>query len=156
MNNGPSFCPTDSSSINPEYEKQQKRIRALQKQGKVTVSMTKSTPQDSAARKKQMAAIGDAKSRGKGGASSSSAGNDDDDDGVKEVLLTPVYDYVVNLKFTSAGDLKSQLLKVEEVTFGYENQRTLFEDIDFGLNIDSRIVTLLFFFVTVLEIFCFS
>ena len=84
-------------SCAPAYEKQQKRIKALKKSGKVTVDVSKSSSRDSATKQKQRAMV-TATSKGKKG------GNDsDEEDGGQEELLQPVKDYVVRLFFTSAG-----------------------------------------------------
>jgi len=65
--------------------------------------------------------------------------DDDDEDGAKEELLQQIRAYIVKLFFTSAGELPMPLLKVENVTFGYEGQEILFKDVDYGINMDSRI-----------------
>ena len=128
------FLSTHNTSL--AYEKQQKKLKALKKSGKLTVDITKGGPQESATKRKQRDLVADKR---KGGSRSA---RDDDEDAASssEVLLQPVYDYVVNLKFSSAGELKGQLLRVEGVDFGYGNGApTLFEGIDFGINFSSRI-----------------
>jgi hypothetical protein len=81
------------------YEKQQKRIKALKKSGKVTTDVSKTSSRDSATKQKQRAMV-TANSKGKRGG----GGGDSDEEGVdQEELLQPLKDYVVRLFFTSAG-----------------------------------------------------
>jgi len=79
------------------YEKQQKRLKALKKSGKVTVDVSKTSSRDSATKQKQRAMVTGV---GKG---KKSAKDSDDEEGPQEELLQPVKDYIVRLAFTSAG-----------------------------------------------------
>ena len=80
------------------YEKQQKRLKALKKSGKVTVDISKASSRDSATKQKQRAMVTATNKNKK-------AGNDSDDEDAagQEELLQPLKDYVVRLFFTSAG-----------------------------------------------------
>eukprot|EP00296_Roombia_truncata_P007614 JP446059.1.p2 GENE.JP446059.1~~JP446059.1.p2 ORF type:complete len:204 (+),score=55.97 JP446059.1:1095-1706(+) len=57
----------------------------------------------------------------------------------EQILLEPIRPPKHEINFTSAGELPMPLLKVEDVHFGYKDKPTLFENINFGVNMDSRI-----------------
>ncbi|KAJ8602225.1 hypothetical protein CTAYLR_003663 [Chrysophaeum taylorii] len=51
----------------------------------------------------------------------------------------PVVDEVVKFKFPDPGRLPPPVLQVNSLTFGYGDGPNLYEDVDFGLDLDSRV-----------------
>ncbi|KCV67512.1 hypothetical protein H696_06031 [Fonticula alba] len=118
------------------YEKQQKRIKALKRSGKLTMDLSKSKTTDSKARRAERTKVLSTR-KDRGGSKKS---HDDGDDNQEEQLLQPVDEYFVRLGFTPAPELANQvLLKVDGVSFGYPGRRTLFRGVSFGMDTSSRI-----------------
>jgi len=122
---------------NKEFERQQKRLKELRKQGKVSKDLGKKDGgADSAAYKKQMQQVLGKGSKGKELAGFSGAGGGSDDE---EELLEQIKGTNMHIHFTVAGEIPMPILAVDNVSFNYEKQQTLFTDVDFGLNMDSRV-----------------
>lgn len=51
----------------------------------------------------------------------------------------PEYEYVVNINFGEPTDLSRPILSVQDVTFGYNPKKPILENIEFGIDLDSRI-----------------
>ena len=103
--------------------------------------------------KKDGGAASDAKKKqlelvmGKGGKSkdhsafAGGGGSDDEDGG----LLEQIKELNMNIKFNVGGEIALPMMAVDRVTFGYPPDETgreqpiLFRDVDFGLNMDSRV-----------------
>ena len=125
------------------YEQQEKRLKALKKAGKVTKEIGKKDGgAASDAKKKQLELV-----MGKGGKSkdhsafAGGGGSDDEDGG----LLEQIKELNMNIKFNVGGEIALPMMAVDRVTFGYPPDETgreqpiLFRDVDFGLNMDSRV-----------------
>jgi len=54
-------------------------------------------------------------------------------------LLSKPREYKVKFSFPDPPPLNPPILGAYDVTFGYERQPTLFEHLDFGINMESRI-----------------
>jgi ATP-binding cassette subfamily F protein 1 len=111
------------------YEKQEKRLKELKRQGqsknKATETIKKSTKREAGARssKKKNQAI--------------AAGTE-----TAEVaqLITRPKEYVVKLEFTEVPELSRPVMDVTNVHFRYSPKHpVIFEKIDFGIDMDSRI-----------------
>jgi len=142
---------------NEAYEKQEKRLIALKKSGKVTLDVGKVSSRDSQTKKKQRDMVVDKKGKNARGTKryllafffffffwlKNNTSADDDDDEIaghgQIELLKPIYDYVVKLNFSAASPLNSVLVKVQNVTFNYEGRENIFEKVDFGIDSNSRI-----------------
>jgi len=57
----------------------------------------------------------------------------------KSEVKKPEYEYVVNINFGEPTDLSRPIVSVEDVEFGYKQDNTILEKVDFGLDLDSRI-----------------
>ena len=120
-----------------EYDRQQKRLKDLRKQGKVSKDLGKRDGgAESLAEKKQMAMVLGKGSKGKDLGSFAGAGAGSDDE---EGLLEQIKHLNMRITFTVAGEIPMPILAVDMVSFNYPGQRTLFRDVDFGLNMDSRV-----------------
>jgi ATP-binding cassette subfamily F protein 1 len=111
------------------YEKQEKRIRELKRQGqsknKAQETMKKSSKREAGARsqKKQNQAI----------AIGTEAAE------VQELIKRPK-EYTVKLEFTDVPELSRPVMEVTNVNFRYsEKHPVIFDKIDFGIDMDSRI-----------------
>jgi len=51
----------------------------------------------------------------------------------------PEYEYLVNINFGEPTDLSRPILSIQDVTFGYDPEKPILEDIEFGIDLDSRI-----------------
>mmetsp|Transcript_71037 Transcript_71037/g.118054 ORF Transcript_71037/g.118054 Transcript_71037/m.118054 type:complete len:942 (+) Transcript_71037:67-2892(+) len=132
-----------------EYERQQKRLKELRKQGKASKDLGKKDGgADSASYKKQMAAVLGKNSKGKelAGFSGAADGSDAEDE-----MLEQITDKNMYISFNVAGEIPMPILAVDQVSFGYKKlidgteppqykqMDFLFEQVDFGLNMDSRV-----------------
>lgn len=111
------------------YEKQEKRIRELKRQGqsknKATETIKKSTKREAGARsqKKKNQAI----------ATGTEAAE------VQQLIKRPK-EYTVKLEFTDVPELSRPVMEVTNVNFRYsEKHPVIFDKIDFGIDMDSRI-----------------
>ena len=118
-----------------EYERQQKRLKELRKQGKIGKGDLE---------QKDIATV-----LGKGGKKGNSehanfggAGGEEDD--VEQLaLLDQIKELNMHISFQVGGEIAMPILAVDRVGFHYEKEgqrgKTLFTDVDFGINMDSRI-----------------
>ncbi|XP_071802086.1 ATP-binding cassette sub-family F member 1-like [Asterias amurensis] len=106
-----------------EYEKQEKKIKDLKSRGKSTKVAEKETKTQQG--KKQQ------KNRKKG---------DPTEDELEAVeLLQKPREYVVKFTFPQPPKLNPPILGLYSVDFGYPGQELLFEKLDFGIDMESRI-----------------
>ena len=139
---------------NAEYTRQQKRFRELRRQGKVSKELGKKDGgADTVAYRKQMQAVlGKQSQKGRELAAfgGSSLGSDDD-----EEMLEQIKDTNMSIFFPVAGEIAMPILAVDDVSFRYVTEEDdpgdpdgpslkkkgplLFEHVDLGLNMDSRI-----------------
>eukprot|EP00924_Labyrinthula_sp_SR-Ha-C_P009764 maker-scaffold_22-snap-gene-5.13-mRNA-1 protein AED:0.02 eAED:0.02 QI:22/1/1/1/1/1/2/105/693 len=118
------------------YNKQEKELRALKKSGK-----SNKKAMEAQVKKKQREGGGAKKNKGKNAQQASSSS------GLSERrLLTRPKEYVVKFTFPTPSELSPPLISVDEVVFKYpkrsdqkEENETLFTDLTFGLDMDSRI-----------------
>ncbi|XP_023210950.1 ATP-binding cassette sub-family F member 1-like [Centruroides sculpturatus] len=106
-----------------EYEKQEKRLKDMKASGKSTKAAEKAT-KDALTRKQQ-------KNKQK-------LHSEADDNGPTELIKKPK-DYIVKFSFPNPPPLNPPILGLHNVQFGYPNQPLLFKDLDFGIDMSSRI-----------------
>lgn len=106
-----------------EYEKQEKRLKDMKASGKSTKAAEKAT-KEALTRKQQ-------KNKQK-------LHSDVDDNGPTELIKKPK-DYIVKFSFPNPPPLNPPILGLHNVQFGYPNQPLLFKDLDFGIDMTSRI-----------------
>jgi len=102
------------------YEKQEKRLKELKKSGQS---------------KKQAEAKTKAQAKQKGGKPKQAEQNEIQ---VEELLKRP-QEYKVIFSFPSPPELSPPILGLYNITFGYPGQANLFENVEFGIDMDSRI-----------------
>lgn len=107
-----------------EYEKQEKRIKELKAHGQSKKAAEKKT-KDSLSKKQE---------KGK----SKHQKEDLDDDKPVELLSKPK-DYIVKFSFPDPPPLQPPILGLHDVTFGFEGQKPLFINVEFGIDLSSRI-----------------
>jgi len=105
-----------------EYEKQEKRIRELKTSGKSGKQADKKVKE--ALTRKQ------AKGRGKQ--------QEPDDSGPQELLQRPK-EYIVKFKFPEPPPIQPPILGMHNISFGFDGQKPLFVDTEFGIDMSSRI-----------------
>ncbi|KAK9498713.1 hypothetical protein O3M35_003287 [Rhynocoris fuscipes] len=106
-----------------EYEKQEKRLKELK-------SVGQSKKQ---AEKKQKEALTRKQEKNR-----SKAQKNVDDQGPTELLQKP-RDYIVKFSFPDPPPLQPPILGLHNVTFAYADQKPLFVDVDFGIDMSSRV-----------------
>ncbi|XP_039443524.1 ATP-binding cassette sub-family F member 1 [Culex pipiens pallens] len=107
-----------------EYEKQEKRIKDLKAHGQ----------SKKAAEKKQKDNLTRKQEKGKGKAQKAN----DDDEGPVELLAKPK-DYIVKFSFPDPPPLQPPVLGLYNVNFNFPNQKPLFINADFGIDMASRV-----------------
>ncbi|XP_045861873.1 ATP-binding cassette sub-family F member 1 isoform X4 [Meles meles] len=105
-----------------QYEKQEKKLKELKAGGKSTKQAEKQT-KEALTRKQQ-------KCRRK---------NQDEESQEAPELLKRPKEYTVRFTFPNPPPLSPPVLGLHGVTFGYEGQKPLFKNLDFGIDMDSRI-----------------
>lgn len=105
-----------------QYEKQEKKLKELKAGGKSTKQAEKQT-KEALTRKQQ-------KCRRK---------NQDEESQEAPELLKRPKEYTVRFTFPNPPPLSPPVLGLHCVTFGYEGQKSLFKNLDFGIDMDSRI-----------------
>ncbi|KAI8518537.1 ATP-binding cassette sub- F member 1 [Branchiostoma belcheri] len=107
-----------------EYEKQEKKIRELKASGKSKVQ----------AEKKQKEILTRKQAKGK-----RRTDELEDSASSQTELLRRPKEYKVKFTFPSPPELSPPILGLHSVTFGYDNQPLLFKDVDFGIDMTSRV-----------------
>ncbi|XP_051852103.1 ATP-binding cassette sub-family F member 1 isoform X1 [Antechinus flavipes] len=105
-----------------QYEKQEKKLKELKAGGKSTKQAEKQT-KEALTRKQQ-------KCRRK---------NQDEEAQEAPELLKRPKEYTVRFTFPDPPPLSPPVLGLHGVTFSYEGQKPLFKNLDFGIDMDSRI-----------------
>uniref|UniRef100_A0A7E4ZPV1 ATP-binding cassette sub-family F member 1 n=1 Tax=Panagrellus redivivus TaxID=6233 RepID=A0A7E4ZPV1_PANRE len=108
------------------YEQQQKQLRAMKVGGK-SAKVAEEELKNRAQIKQK-----------KGQKNKSSAAMGDDEDAPAPELLQRIREYQVKFVFPDPSPLQPPILGLYNVTFGY-GKDILFEDLDFGIDMDSRI-----------------
>jgi len=106
------------------WEKQEKRLKELKASGTSKKAAEKKT-KEALTRKQE-------KNRSKGGK------KEEEDNGPTELLERP-QEYNVKFSFPEPPPLQPPILGLYNVSFGYEGHSKLFKNVDFGLDMDSRI-----------------
>lgn len=109
--------------LQKQYDKQEKKLRDLKAGGKSTKQAEKQT-KDALTRKQQ-------KGKKKGG-------QEEESQEATELLKRPK-EYTVKFTFPNPPPLSPPILGLHSVDFGYEGQKPLFKNVDFGIDMDSRI-----------------
>jgi ATP-binding cassette subfamily F protein 1 len=115
-----------------EFERQQKRLKELRKTGKIGKGELE---------QKEIATVL-GKNGSKGGNKEHAAfggGGDDDDDVEQLALLDQIKELNMHIDFKVGGEIAMPILAVDRVSFNYPGGKTLFTNVDFGINMDSRI-----------------
>ncbi|XP_067281490.1 ATP-binding cassette sub-family F member 1 isoform X2 [Pseudorasbora parva] len=105
-----------------QYEKQEKKLKDLKAGGKSTKQAEKQT-KDALTRKQQK---GKKKSQ------------EEESHEIPELLKRPK-EYTVKFTFPNPPPLSPPILGLYSVDFGYESQKPLFKNVDFGIDMESRI-----------------
>jgi len=106
------------------WEKQEKRLKELKASGTSKKAAEKKT-KEALTRKQE-------KNRSKGGK------KEEEDNGPTELLERP-QEYNVKFSFPEPPPLQPPILGLYNVSFGYEGHKKLFKNVDFGLDMESRI-----------------
>lgn len=110
--------------MNKEYEKQEKRIKELKAHG----------TSKKAAEKKTKETLSKKQEKGKG----KHQKEDLDDEKPVELLARPK-DYVVKFSFPDPPPIQPPVLGLHNVTFSFEGHKPLFNNVDFGIDLSTRI-----------------
>lgn len=106
-----------------EYEKQEKRIKELKAHGQSKKQAEKKT--------KEVLTRKQEKNKTK-------LQKTDEDQGPTELIQRP-REYVVKFSFPDPPPLQPPILGLHNVTFAYDGMKPLFKDVDFGIDLSSRI-----------------
>ncbi|XP_071357253.1 ATP-binding cassette sub-family F member 1 isoform X3 [Trachinotus anak] len=109
--------------LQKQYDKQEKKLKELKAGGKSTKQAEKQT-KEALTRKQQ-------KGKKKGG-------QEEESQEATELLKRPK-EYTVKFTFPNPPPLSPPILGLHSVDFGYEGQKPLFKNVDFGIDMDSRI-----------------
>merc|ERR1719414_157942 len=107
-----------------DYEKQEKRLRELKASGQ-SKKKAESKQKEALTRKQQ-------KNQSK------LSKQDDEDTGPTELLERPK-EYVVRFRFPDVSTLQPPILGLYNASFGYPGQGQLFKNVDFGIDMESRV-----------------
>jgi len=113
-----------------EYERQQKQLKAL----KLTAKEKKGELEQ----KEILQILGKGGRGNKEFAAFAGAGGSEGDT-EQFALLDKISDHNMYINFQVGGEIPMPILAVDHVSFNYPKAKTLFTDVDFGLNMDSRI-----------------
>ncbi|XP_076454591.1 ATP-binding cassette sub-family F member 1-like [Babylonia areolata] len=106
-----------------EYEKQEKKLKEMKASGKST-KQAEAKQKEALTRKQQ-------KNRTKQAAFQ-------EEEKPQELLAKPK-DYIVKFSFPKPTPLNPPILGLHSVTFGYSGLKPLFKEVDFGIDMDSRV-----------------
>lgn len=110
---------------NKDYEKQEKRLKELKASGKSSKQAEAKT-KEALTRKQE---------RGKKRQNTFA----EEEDNNKTELLARPKDYIVKFSFPNPAPLNPPILGVHSCSFGYEGQSMLFKNLDFGIDMKSRV-----------------
>ncbi|KAK5603831.1 ATP-binding cassette sub- F member 1 [Crenichthys baileyi] len=109
--------------LQKQYDKQEKKLKELKAGGKSTKQAEKQT-KEALTRKQQ-------KGKKKGA-------QEEESQDATELLKRPK-EYTVKFTFPNPPPLSPPILGLHSVDFGYDRQKPLFKNVDFGIDMDSRI-----------------
>jgi len=107
-----------------DYEKQEKRLKELKASGQ-SKKKAEGKQKEALTRKQQ-------KNQSK------LSKQDDEDTGPTELLDRP-REYIVKFRFPDVSNLQPPILGLHSVSFGYPGQGQLFKNVDFGIDMESRV-----------------
>merc|ERR1712142_643050 len=107
-----------------EYEKQEKRLKELKSAGQ-SKKKAESKQKEALTRKQQ-------KNQSK------LSKHDDEDTGPTELLKKPK-EYLVKFRFPETSNLQPPILGLFNASFNYEDQPPLFKNVEFGIDMESRV-----------------
>ncbi|XP_022834298.1 ATP-binding cassette sub-family F member 1 [Spodoptera litura] len=107
-----------------EYEKQEKRLKDLKAHGQ-SKKQAEKKQKDALTRKQE-------KNRSK-------AQREDEDSAAPTALLQRPKEYIVKFSFPDPPPLQPPILGLHNVFFNFPGQKPLFKDVDFGIDLNSRI-----------------
>jgi len=107
------------------YEKQEKRLRELKKQG----------ASKKVAEKKQKEALTRKQEKGRNKLKNEMVESSE----TQTELISKPREYEVKFRFPSKDKLNPPCIGLHDISFGYPNQPMLFENVEFGLDMDSRV-----------------
>ncbi|XP_058802702.1 ATP-binding cassette sub-family F member 1 [Phymastichus coffea] len=106
------------------YEQQEKRLKSMKAHGQ----------SKKVAEKKQKEALTRKQEKNK----TKIQKHQEDDNGPTELLQRP-REYIVKFSFPDPPPLQPPILGLKDVSFNYEGQKPLFIDVNFGIDLDSRV-----------------
>lgn len=106
-----------------QYEKQEKKLREMKTSGGKSTKQAEAKTKEALTRKQQ---------KGR------KTQQEDEDATPTELLLRP-RDYLVKFEFPDPPPLQPPILGAHNVTFGYPNQPLLFNQLEFGIDLSSRV-----------------
>ena len=106
-----------------EYEKQERKLKELKSSGQSKKKAEAKTKE--ALTRKQMK-------------NQSKIQTNDDEQGPTELLEKP-REYIVKFRFPETSQLQPPILGLYNVSFNYPNQPVLFKNVEFGIDMESRI-----------------
>eukprot|EP00161_Ancyromonas_sigmoides_P004064 TRINITY_DN13_c0_g1_i2.p1 TRINITY_DN13_c0_g1~~TRINITY_DN13_c0_g1_i2.p1 ORF type:complete len:638 (+),score=378.03 TRINITY_DN13_c0_g1_i2:46-1959(+) len=120
------------------YDKQQKKIKQLKKEGKLTVAaISGKGGRETKATRKQKEQLADKGKKGKKGKAADegpmTAGDED------EELLEKIAVSKIDIKFNAPAHQEKTLISIKNTTFGYSPDKILFKDLDCGISMSDRI-----------------
>lgn len=107
-----------------EYEKQEKRLKELKAHGQSKKQAEK--------KQKEVLTRKQEKNRTK------TQKNNDENQGLTELLQKP-REYIVKFSFPDPPPLQPPILGLHNVSFAYRGQKPLFRNVDFGIDLNSRV-----------------
>ncbi|CAI5451952.1 unnamed protein product [Caenorhabditis angaria] len=110
------------------FDQQQKQLKAMKKEGKSSKQ----------AEEQMKTQIANKAKKGAGKQKTTASAMGDENDGPPAELLQKIKEYQVKFVFPETSKLSPPVLGLHSVTFGYGND-ILFDNIDFGVDMDSRI-----------------
>jgi len=115
-----------------EYERQQKKVTELRRSGKLG--------KGNDFEQKEIAMIlGKAGKGGNKDMANFGGGGGEEGDADQLALLDQIKELNMYITFQVGGEIPMPILAVDNVSFKYPKGKLLFEDVDFGINMDSRI-----------------
>ncbi|TNN06989.1 ATP-binding cassette sub-family F member 1 isoform 1 [Schistosoma japonicum] len=106
-----------------EYEKQEKRLKELKQSGMSNKQAQTKAQRDALTRKQ---------------AKNKQTLNEQNDNGKPQLLSKPK-EYIVKFTFPNPAPISPPILGLYNVTFAYPNQKPLFKELNFGIDMTSRI-----------------
>jgi len=107
-----------------DYEKQERRLKEMKSTGQVSKKKAESKAKEALTRKQMK---GQSKLK-----------QQDDEQGPTELLEKP-REYIVKFSFPETSQLQPPILGLYDVSFNYEGQPPLFKNVEFGIDMSSRV-----------------